>query len=603
MDKSETNDTDAEIVPLDMSGIVDVHGNDITQRELMSAALANTAGQEYGEEFAVRRGSNFINEYPRVDESTGKRSDGGTTDTNHLLGCFPTLFPYGRGGFEVERPISISYESQARWALQYADKRFRKDPQFAFQVFGVCQKREVCRSAVLQTKKHTFAKLHTHIKLITPEELLKASKEEETGQAISNSLVKLLLQQTKAIRSKVTGTDESRVSIRSNIWSTNIKYGPPSIWITINPPDTHDPIAQIFCGEDIDLETFIRTAGPTASKRASNIASDPYAAARYFHFIIRTVLETLLGVLKKGENKIERKMGIFGIINCYIAVVEAQARGTLHLHMLLWLQGAPSSKIMREALQTDEFREKIRTYIQSVIHADIQELNDKEVEALPKEKEISYSRPFLPSEPNAQDRIDVLARTLQYHTCSTTTCLRLVRNKWICKRRFPLQEAREAWVLENGDWGPKRFCSRLNNWNSNLLACLRSNGDVKLLLNGAGTLALGFYITNYSAKKQNRTSNVSALLAKTLAFHNNNTKNFEDLLQSNKLLLQRCANTLNRYCEFSILEVISYLMGWNDRYMSHFYVNIYWDAARMALMTAYPDLGKKIDLEEEVNKN
>jgi len=181
-----------------MSGVLDINGNDITQSELTSAALANIADPKYGDDFAIRRGNKFINEYPRVDEITGKRTDGGIHNTNHLLGCFPTLFPYGRGGFEVERPIKVSYETHARWALQYADKRFRKDPQFRFQVFGVCQKREVCRSAVLQTKKEIFAKHRSLLNNVTPEELLKASKEEEKGEPISNSIVKLLLQQTKA---------------------------------------------------------------------------------------------------------------------------------------------------------------------------------------------------------------------------------------------------------------------------------------------------------------------------------------------------------------------------------------------------------------------
>jgi len=36
---------------------------------------------------------------------------------NHLLGCFPTLFPYGLGGFEVARTIDVPYEAHIRWAI------------------------------------------------------------------------------------------------------------------------------------------------------------------------------------------------------------------------------------------------------------------------------------------------------------------------------------------------------------------------------------------------------------------------------------------------------------------------------------------------------
>jgi hypothetical protein len=53
---------------------------------------------------------------------------------HHLLGSFPCLFPYGKGGFEVNRPIPVSYDAHTHWALCYEDKRFRKDHHFMFQV-------------------------------------------------------------------------------------------------------------------------------------------------------------------------------------------------------------------------------------------------------------------------------------------------------------------------------------------------------------------------------------------------------------------------------------------------------------------------------------
>jgi len=84
----------------------------------------------------------------------------------------------------------------------------------------------------------------------------------------------------------------------------NLVFNPPSIWLTINPSEA-DPIVQIFCGSKIDLEAFIKTAGPTAGQRSRNVAGDPYAATRYFYFIIETVIETLFGIQSKRENKIK----------------------------------------------------------------------------------------------------------------------------------------------------------------------------------------------------------------------------------------------------------------------------------------------------------
>jgi hypothetical protein len=61
---------------------------------------------------------------------------------------------------------------------------------------------------------------------------------------------------------------------------------PPSLWVTINPTDTHDPIVQVFAGEEINLYLFDWTTGPDSAQRAKIVADDPYAAAKFFHLIV-----------------------------------------------------------------------------------------------------------------------------------------------------------------------------------------------------------------------------------------------------------------------------------------------------------------------------
>ena len=53
--------------------------------------------------------------------------------------------------------------------------------------------------------------------------------------------------------------------------------------------DLHDPIAQIFAGEKINLDKFEATFGPDCEKRAENIATRSLS----FHIIIDTILRTL----------------------------------------------------------------------------------------------------------------------------------------------------------------------------------------------------------------------------------------------------------------------------------------------------------------------
>jgi hypothetical protein len=392
---------------------------------------------------------------------------------------------------------------------------------------------------------------------------------------------------------KVQGSDESRISIRGKIWGTNLLHNPPSLWVTINPADTQDPIAQVLAGVDIDLDHFCNMAGPDSTERATNMASDPYASAKFFHFMIGTILETLFGITKRRDGRFDRKEGIFGFVKSYIGVVEAQGRGSLHLHLLLWLGGAPTASELRLALTTSSFREKVKDYIRETIRADLDERQTAEVLEMPKVEAVSYSRPPDPrrNDAHAENQAEqLMARTTQYHQCSYANCLKVIKGRTRCKRRAPFPLAQRDWVDEEGNWGPKRFCAFLNNWNPPLMRTLRANHDTKLIMSGGETNVLTWYITNYASKKQNRSSNVSALLAKRVAFHAVEERGRTDLTNLNKRLIQRCANTLARDREFSGPEIISYLMGWGDRYESHHYIGISVDAIIRALKERFPGL-------------
>ena len=125
------------------------------------------------------------------------------------------------------------------------------------------------------------------------------------------------------------------------------------------------------------------------------------------------------------------------------------------------------------------------------------------------------------------------------------------------------------------------------------MQCIRANHDIKLITNGSETRDISFYISLYVAKRQANTSNSSALLAKKLAFHKACERYNSDVSWLNKRLLQRCANTLTREQEFSGPEVISYLMGWGDRFISHFFVTIYWSAVTSLIKRKFPTMNLK----------
>ncbi|TFK69980.1 hypothetical protein BDN72DRAFT_870513 [Pluteus cervinus] len=585
------------VIPIQSFGVVDVSGTSIPENDLMAHALANTANEQSIKEFAIRRGSAFVNEYARLDPNTQLRTDGGPSNTNHLLGAFPVLFPYGQGGFEVERTVNVPYEQHARWALQYCDRRFRQDMQFVFQVFGIMQKREICRNVKLQMSSPLYHQHQAAIAKLKASDLLEASKEESQGKAITNPAVRALRTNITAVRQKVQGTDESRLSLRSKVWSTTAIFGPPAIWMTINPSDTSDPIALKLVDQNVDLDNFVKLDDESNADRTSMVTNDPYASALYFHTVINIILEEMLGIRKIRSN-IVRSKGILGIVQAYIAAREAQGRGSLHLHMLLTLAKMLSAKKIKAALLSVEFRERLKHFISATVKADLGEPNASAALAIPKIVAPAYSRPLDPSTENydvlSQDLERKLARTVQVHKCSLSSCLRHVGNQVVCKRRAPFDIAEEDWIDKDGHWGPKRRYAYVNNFNPSLMQTVRANHDIKYIPNGEDTKDLTHYISNYAFKKQDKTSNSSALMADKLMYQEEEDKYWSDCAAATKKMLTRCANALTRRQELSAPETISYIMGWEDRYLSHHYVPIYLNGIRRYMKQEYPMLQSNV---------
>ncbi|KAF7293724.1 ATP-dependent DNA helicase [Mycena chlorophos] len=534
---TETQDFEPMVLPLQAHGAIDVGGDTITDTDMFIHAATNLAMQK--RDYAVRRGSAFINEYARVDDS-GQRFDGGPGNPNHMPGTFPVLFPYGCGGFEVNRDRPVTYESHLRWALQYEDRRFRTDVHFMFLGFSVKQKRMVGRSANVQTSRSSFVANQAAFHELSPADFIAASEEEARREPISNPIM-------RSLRRHITTSG-----------GMTLRFNPPTIWATFNFSDTGDPIAQVLAGKDIDLDKFLVTAGPDSVERSKTIAGDPFAAAHFFHFMTRVLLEEMFGITVKHNGIVEKRVGIVGEVNGYIGTVEAQARGTLHLHMLVWLKGAPTANLMRDALQSSDFREKMKSFISRNIRAHIEGTDSKTLMQLKKGVNIAYCRPEDPRLPGYVDRAAAaerrIARAVQTHKCTFASCLRKSRKGVTCSARA-WTTAQDDWVKSNGEWGPKRLYAKINAWNPPVLQVSRSNHDMKLITNGWETKDITFYITLYIAKRQIQASNASTLLAKSLELQRKLSQKQTKMRDINKVLLQRCANTLSRQHEFSAPEV------------------------------------------------
>ncbi|CAF3735229.1 unnamed protein product [Rotaria sordida] len=102
-------------------------------------------------------------------------------------------------------------------------------------------------------------------------------------------------------------------------------------------------------------------------KRAEIVASHLVATAKYFHLFISNILDTMI------------VGGVLGPIKAYFGTVESQGRGSLHLHLLIWLDHDMKLADMKDKIQNADFRERLKAYLEDIIKEDLDEFKDKHV--------------------------------------------------------------------------------------------------------------------------------------------------------------------------------------------------------------------------------
>ena len=145
------------------------------------------------------------------------------------------------------------------------------------------------------------------------------------SSASSNSPLNKLLSHIKTIGDRVMGSAYSRSASRTRIHAIIYNQGLPSIFLTLNPADIHSPAALYIASAKLDLHNIQREQLTTTYEIAEIIASHPVATAKFFHLLITNILETII------------VGGVLGPIKAYFGTVENQGRGSLHWHLLVWL--------------------------------------------------------------------------------------------------------------------------------------------------------------------------------------------------------------------------------------------------------------------------
>lgn len=292
---------------------------------------------------------------------------------------FPSLFPHGRGDPSEVRRVRVSRAECLRHYLRLSTRRFAQDTVFPLVAFDVYSRHLALSRAALYCRL-SGAEENAAIASVTPEELsaLLVYDSECLGAARNNlprppvpervGRARVLTNRVRSAAAHAKGSNESRQVQRRRGFNMQTRFGGPYLFVTISPKD-NGSLAVSYLAGDLAVEKLEQVdfhSLPTQAERFVSTAKDPVAQSRYFDRVAHIFLEEVMGFDTSVQRPLARG-GLFGLTRAFIAGVETQGDGTLHMHLLAWVYGTPPSlSKLREKLQDGPFKEAFLAWADSV---------------------------------------------------------------------------------------------------------------------------------------------------------------------------------------------------------------------------------------------
>ena len=492
--------------------------------------------------------------------------------------CYPSLFPYGIGGSDDPyRDHPLSLKRHVKLLFSSTDQRFQRHYSFLFTVFNILQRREMLLRTFLKAKKDNFANVAARFAKVSPETIHIVSERVSRGDTTTantpeENQVLQLMKEVKAVTVNVPGSVASKIAMRNEIRALILDQGLPHFFLTINPADVYHPLVKFLAGSDIDIDMCV-PSDHNYQEQAFLVSRNPAAAARFFNLYMKAFIRAILGYEQQTRN---RQGGILGKVKAYYGTVEAQGRGTLHCHMMVWLEGGMNPDDIKKRIVEDkdeDFAHRLVAFLDDSI------TNERPTDpdpSLASYHPCTVCAPATNTDTARKKDKYLLVERCQYHTHSKT-CYKYDPHR--C--RFELDEQTELHPIttiddETGEVVMRCLHGLVNNFNETMLRLLRCNMDIKYIGSGASAKAVTYYVTDYITKSQLKAHVAYAALELAVKRLGEFDASDDDITVHAKKLLQRCAYVMISHQEMSAQQVASSLMDFEDHFTSHNFANVFW---------------------------
>src|SRR5436190_4886377 len=450
-----------------------------------------------------------------------------------------------------------------------------------YLLYDVLQLRSSSLGNTLLVKRQDWKSVKEDIASLTVDQLQTAAKSVAKGQLIDNPIIQRLQRDLTTIGMQVPESFSQKLKMRSKIRGLIARYGMPAFWMTINPSDLRNPLVLILAGVECPEDILSRA---NVAIRHSTATSNPVAVAQFFNHICKGIFKSLL-------RSHTGQIGILGEVANHFGVVEANGRGMLHLHALIWLTGNLAFDSLRHRLLQDStFANKMMHYLESIIVQSIDSDSSLDIGPtdLPPSSKCQESNNEFHVKLSA-DSNSVACKNQVHSKSHNATCFKYHQKgpgKGSCRFGMPWDLCSHSEVDKLGVIHLAQNHGWVNPWNPAIASCIHSNHDISWIPTVTKCLCLIYYLTNYATKDDVSPYQMlvkAALLKQSIEKAKATlTPNAEDLRIQNKDMDQftlRCFNSLSHDREISGVQIANSLLQLptyyteNDNFIN---VNLWW---------------------------
>ena len=288
-------------------------------------------------------------------------------DSNPALlgGAFPHLFPLGLTDVHLGGKGTISNSAALR-LFHFYDQRFSVSTQFLFTCFSQKLRHQACNSvsATVSANSDTSEKFKHLVNEPNFREQIEAALADPDSPTSKELVSTVLSAISLSSRYQPFSVAERKETVKY-LSALCQSFGTPSYFITFSPAFSDNPFAVRMAMRSSDSYTFHsdplhpqcsacdgrgehifrwddpQLAMPAKPDRGRLITNDPVSEARIFQMMCSALIEKLFGLQydrnsKRTPLRQQRRTGCLGKALAIYGVTEAQSRGSLHFHGLLF---------------------------------------------------------------------------------------------------------------------------------------------------------------------------------------------------------------------------------------------------------------------------